>query len=225
MYHTIIIAGHLGRDPEMRYTPAGHPVTSFSVASNRRWTDQDGQPQEETIWFRVSAFGKLAEICNQFLAKGRPVLVEGRLRPDESGNPRIWIGQDGAPRASFDVIANTVRFLSGGGERVTGEVSEAGDEAIDARIADGAADTEADEATGTEAIDPLVEMARELGAVVQEVPAAPEPTIPVDVMMSGTLVRAGTPVSQIGPERTHKIARYWQSTGKYPDFVAAVLGR
>ncbi len=87
MFHTIIIAGHLGRDPEMRYLPDGRPVTTFSVASTRRWTGQDGQPHEETVWFRVSAFGKLAETCNQFLAKGRPVLIEGRLRPDDRGNP------------------------------------------------------------------------------------------------------------------------------------------
>ena len=111
MFHTIIIAGHLGRDPEMRYLPDGRPVTTFSVASTRRWTGQDGQPQEETIWFRVSAFGKLAETCNQFLAKGRAVLVEGRLRPDDRGNPRTWVGQDGMVHASYEVTANTVRFL------------------------------------------------------------------------------------------------------------------
>lgn len=111
MFHTIIIAGHLGRDPEMRYTPTGQPVTTFSVASTRRWTDQNGKTQEETIWFRVSAFGKLAETCNQFLSKGRPVLVEGRLRPDDRGNPRTWVGQDGMVRASYDVTAITVRFL------------------------------------------------------------------------------------------------------------------
>lgn len=111
MFHTIIIAGHLGRDPEMRYLPDGRPVTTFSVASSRRWTGQDGQPQEETIWFRVSAFGKLAETCNQFLSKGRPVLIEGRLRPDDRGNPRTWVGQDGTVRASYEVMATTVRFL------------------------------------------------------------------------------------------------------------------
>jgi len=111
MYHRIIIAGYLGRDPEMRYTPNGTPVTTFTMASTRRWTDQSGQQQEETIWFRVSAFGRQAEICNQYLAKGRAVLVEGRLRPDERGNPRIWVGQDGVARANFEVVARTVRFL------------------------------------------------------------------------------------------------------------------
>lgn len=111
MFHTIIFAGHLGRDPEMRYLPNGQPVTTFSVASTHRWTGQAGQPQEETIWFRVSAFGKLAETCNQYLQKGRAVLVEGRLRPDDRGNPRTWVGQDGMVRASYDITANTVRFL------------------------------------------------------------------------------------------------------------------
>jgi len=111
MFHTIIIAGYLGRDPEMRYMPDGRPVTTFSVATNRKWTGRDGQLQEETIWFRVSAFDKLAETCNQYLAKGRPVLVEGRLRADPSGGPRIWTGNDGTARASFEVTASTVRFL------------------------------------------------------------------------------------------------------------------
>jgi single-strand DNA-binding protein len=111
MFHTIIIAGYLGRDPEMRYLPSGTPVTNFSVASSRRWTDQEGQQQDETVWFRVSAFGRLGETCNQYLSKGRAVLVEGRLRPDENGNPRTWAGQDGAVRASFEVVAQTVRFL------------------------------------------------------------------------------------------------------------------
>ena len=215
MFHTIIIAGYLGRDPEMRYTPAGYPVTDFSLASNRRWTDQDGQLHEETIWFRVSAFGELAETCNQFLAKGQPVLVEGRLRPDESGNPRTWIGQDGTPRASFEVIATTVRFL-GRREETTGEAGEpASDEAIDAPVAD----TEAD-------IDPLVEMAAQLGATVREAPAAPEPVFPADVRMKdGTFIQAGTPISQIDPERVYKIAQYWQGQGKYPEFTSAVLGQ
>lgn len=116
MFHTIIIAGYLGRDPELRYLPNGTPVTTFSVASTRRWNDQSGQQQEETIWFRVSAFGRQGEVCAQYLAKGRPVLVEGRLRPDEGGNPRLWQRQDGSWGASFEVVAQTVRFLGGRGE-------------------------------------------------------------------------------------------------------------
>lgn len=118
MFHTIIIAGYLGRDPEMRYLPNGTPVTNFSVASTRRWTAQDGSPQEETVWFRISAFGRTAEVCNEYLRKGRPVLIEGRLRPSESGAPRTWVGQDGVVRASFEVVAQTVRFLGAREEAV-----------------------------------------------------------------------------------------------------------
>lgn len=112
MYHRLVLVGNLGRDPEMRYTPNGTPVTSFSVATNRRYTLPDGQTKEETLWFRVSAWGKQAELCNQYLTKGRSVLVEGTLVGDENGSPRVWTGQDGKPRASFEVRAWTVRFLS-----------------------------------------------------------------------------------------------------------------
>lgn len=112
MYQKLIIVGNLGRDPEMRYTQDGTPVTSFSVATNRRWTNQDGSPGEETIWFRVSAWRRLAETCNEYLAKGRQVLVEGRLTPDpETGGPRIWTDRDGNPRASFEMTALNVQFL------------------------------------------------------------------------------------------------------------------
>jgi single-strand DNA-binding protein len=117
MYHKIIIVGNLGRDPEMRYTPDGTPVTNFSVATNRKWSNSDGSQAEETIWFRVTAWRQLAELCNQYLSKGRQVLVEGRMTPDrETGGPRVWTGNDGQPRASFEVTALTVRFLGGRGE-------------------------------------------------------------------------------------------------------------
>lgn len=120
-FHTIILIGNLGRDPEMRYTPSGQPVTSFSVASNRSYTGSDGQKVDETIWFRVTAWGKQAETCNQFLHKGSKVLVEGRLVPDKNGGPRIWQKQDGTSGASFEVTASTVRFLSARGEGGAGE--------------------------------------------------------------------------------------------------------
>jgi len=117
MYQTIILAGNLGRDPEMRYTPTGAAVTSFSVATNRQWTNNNGETVKETIWFRVSVWGKMAETCNQYLKKGSKVLVEGRLTADATtGGPRVWTGQDGNPRASFEVSAQTVRFLSSRGE-------------------------------------------------------------------------------------------------------------
>ena len=113
MFQTIIIAGNVGRDPEMRYTPSGQAVTSFSVATNRQYTNNNGETVKETIWFRVSAWGKTGEICNQYLKKGSKVLVEGRLTSDPAtGGPRVWTGQDGSPRASFEVSAQTVRFLS-----------------------------------------------------------------------------------------------------------------
>ncbi len=117
MYQKLIIVGNLGTDPEMRYTPSGQAVTSFSVATNRRWTDGQGQQQEETVWFRVSVWGRQAETCNQYLGKGQKVLLEGRLTPDkETGGPRIWTDQNGKPRASYEITAFEVRFLSARGE-------------------------------------------------------------------------------------------------------------
>jgi single-strand DNA-binding protein len=114
MMHKITIIGNLGRDPEMRYTPSGDAVTNLNVATNRKWTNRDGSPGEETVWFRVTAWGKLAETCNQYLSKGRQVYVEGRLRPDpETGGPRVYERQDGSHGASFEVTAVTVRFLGG----------------------------------------------------------------------------------------------------------------
>jgi single-strand DNA-binding protein len=117
MYQTIIIVGNVGRDPEMRYTPSGQAVTSFSVATNRQYTNNKSETVKETIWFRVSAWGPTGESCNQYLKKGSKVLVEGRLTADQAtGGPRVWTGQDGSPRASFEVSAQTVRFLSSRGE-------------------------------------------------------------------------------------------------------------
>ena len=116
MYQKIVIVGNLGGDPEMRYTPQGDGVTSFSVATNRKWTGRDGQPAEETTWFRISAWGKLAESTNQYLSKGRQVLVEGVLTPDrETGGPRIWDANNGEKRASYEIRALTVQFLGGTG--------------------------------------------------------------------------------------------------------------
>ncbi|MFO7917478.1 MAG: single-stranded DNA-binding protein [Anaerolineae bacterium] len=111
MYQKVIIIGNLGSDPEMRYTPDGTPVTNFSVATNRRWTDSDGQTQERTVWFRVTAWRRLAETCNQYLSKGRQVFVEGRLR-----TPEPYQGRDGQWRASLEVTARNVRFLGGRGQ-------------------------------------------------------------------------------------------------------------
>jgi len=120
-FHTIIVVGRLGRDPEMRYTPSGQAVTSFSIATDRSYTDQSGQNVKETTWFRVSVFGKQAETCNQYLSKGKMVLVEGRLTVDgKTGGPRVWTGQNGEARASFEIAASTVRFLSPKNEGAAG---------------------------------------------------------------------------------------------------------
>jgi single-strand DNA-binding protein len=116
MYQKLTIVGNLGQDPDMRYMPDGQAVTSLSVASNRRWPDRTtGEMQEEVTWVRVSVWGKQAEAANQYLRKGRPVLVEGRLRPDpDTGGPRLWTRQDGTVGASFEMVADRVVFLGGG---------------------------------------------------------------------------------------------------------------
>lgn len=124
MFHTIIIVGNLGTEPEMRYIASGQAVTKFNVASNRSYRNSDGQTVKETIWFRITVWGKQAESVNNFLHKGSKVIVEGRLNPDPAtGNPRIWNRQDGSPAASFEVTAATVRFLSTKGEGASGEDS------------------------------------------------------------------------------------------------------
>lgn len=115
-FNRVEFIGNLGRDPEMRYLPSGKAVTDISVAANREWTDDNGQKQKETTWYRVSVFGAQAESVNQYKKKGDLVFVQGRLRPDpESGGPRIWSGDDGVPRASYEVIASRVIFLPKGG--------------------------------------------------------------------------------------------------------------
>ena len=112
MYQRTVVVGHLGRDPEMRYTQEGTPVTSFNVATTRRWTSREGEAREETTWFRVSAWGRQAEVCNQYLSKGRLVLVEGTV------NASAWKGRDGEARASLELRAERVVFLGGRGEPV-----------------------------------------------------------------------------------------------------------
>lgn len=112
MYQTIILIGNLGKDPEIRFTPAGQPVATINLATNRRYNGSDGKPVKETTWFRVTVWGKQAESCSEFLHKGSKVLVEGRLVPDpETGGPCIW-QKEGKSSSSFEVNASTVRFLS-----------------------------------------------------------------------------------------------------------------
>ena len=132
MYHTIIIVGNLGRDPEMRYTQSGQAVTNISVATSRNYTSSDGTRVDETVWFRVSVWGRQAETTNQYLRKGMKVLVEGRLVPDKStGGPRIWNRQDGTPAASFEINASTVRFLTPRGEAEADTPNDSGQAAAD----------------------------------------------------------------------------------------------
>jgi single-strand DNA-binding protein len=103
-----MIIGNLGRDPEMRYTASGKPITTFSVATSRTWVTSDGDRREATEWFNVVAWGRLAEICNQYLVKGRQVYVEGRLQS------RNWEDAEGKRHTAVEVIANKMIML---GER------------------------------------------------------------------------------------------------------------
>ena len=113
MYQRVVIVGNLGRDPEMRYTSSGSAVAHFPVATNRRWTDADGNTQEETTWFRVTVWGRQAETCNQYLEKGRLVLADGEIRTSQ------YDDQQGVTRYSWELRANTVKFLSTPGEKGT----------------------------------------------------------------------------------------------------------
>ena len=114
MFNKITIIGNLGSDPEMRYMPSGDPVTSFSVATNRRYRNRDGQTVDETEWFRVNAWGRLAETTNQYLEKGSLVYVEGRL------SSRSWVGQDGQTRFSNEIRAQELKFLPRAGQAAPG---------------------------------------------------------------------------------------------------------
>jgi len=132
MYQKIILIGRLGRDPEMRYTPGGTAVTSFSLATTSKlsktsnpecpngWKETyDGKSWELTTWWRITAWRGLAETCNQFLSKGRQIYVEGTINGealDGKQNPRIWTGQDGVPRASYEITARVIKFLGGRGD-------------------------------------------------------------------------------------------------------------
>ena len=107
MYQQITLIGNLGRDPEMRYTASGVPVTNFSVATSQSWTGSDGQRQEKTVWFRVTVWRKQAESCNQYLTKGQRVLVVGEME-----EPYVWTDDTGNARASLQMTARNVQFLN-----------------------------------------------------------------------------------------------------------------
>lgn len=101
----VMIIGHLGRDPEMRYTPSGKPVTTFTVAVSRTWNSGDGERHSETEWFNIVAWGNLAEICKQYLNKGQQVYIEGRLQT------RRWEDKEGVKHSSVEVVANEMMML------------------------------------------------------------------------------------------------------------------
>lgn len=107
-FNRIILVGNLGRDPELRYTPQGTPVCSFSLATNERRKDRSGEMQDQTTWFRVTLWGRQAETASQYLQKGRPVYIEGRLRVEE------WTDRDGKARQSLEVTATDMQFIGGG---------------------------------------------------------------------------------------------------------------
>ena len=108
MYHVLIVAGNVGRDPEMRYTPSGKPVTTFPVATSRTWNTSDGERHTETEWFNVVSWGNLAEICKQYLTKGQQVYIEGRLQT------RRWEDSEGTKHTSVEIVASEMMIL---GER------------------------------------------------------------------------------------------------------------
>ena len=103
----VLLIGRLGHDPEMRYTPSGKPLTKFRMAADRSWTTSDGEKKSETEWFNIVAWGKLAEICNQYLKKGQQVYIEGRL------HTRRWQDDAGANHAAVEVIAQEMIMLDG----------------------------------------------------------------------------------------------------------------
>jgi single-strand DNA-binding protein len=104
----VILIGNLGRDPELKYTQSGQAVCNFSIATTEKWKGKDGGMQEKTEWHRIVAWGKTGELCSQYLSKGRPVYIEGRLQT------RDWEDKDGNKRQTTEINANTVQFLGSG---------------------------------------------------------------------------------------------------------------
>ena len=105
----VILVGNLGRDPELRYTQSGQAVANFSVATTDRWNSKEGQREERTEWHRIVAWGKTAELCAQYLSKGRSVYIEGRIQSRE------WEDREGQKRNTTEIVAQTVQFLGGRG--------------------------------------------------------------------------------------------------------------
>lgn len=124
MWHRIDILGNLGGKPEMKYTPSGQAVTSFSVAASRSYKKQE-EWVKETVWFRCEAWGKLAKTCNQYLDKGSKVLIVGRIKPDVgTGGPRVYEKNDGTHSAAFEIVVNEIKFLDKKKEQAEQEDTE-----------------------------------------------------------------------------------------------------
>ena len=133
-FNKVILVGNLGRDPELRYTAQGTPVCSFSVATNERRKDRNGEMQDQTTWFRITLWNRLAETASQYLQKGKQVYIEGRLRVEE------YIDRDGKPRHSLEVFATDMQFIGARGS----DDSAMHERAASASASAGPADSQAD---------------------------------------------------------------------------------
>jgi single-strand DNA-binding protein len=117
----VMLIGNLGRDPEMRYTPSGRPVTTFTLATTRSWKSSDGEQHAETEWFSIVAWGNLAEICKQYLLKGQQIYIEGRLQT------RRWDDNEGIKHVNVEIVASEMMML---GDRKDGNLAHSSDTSI-----------------------------------------------------------------------------------------------
>ena len=120
----VILIGNLGKDPELRYTPGGQPVATFSLATTERYNDKNGQRQDKTEWHSVVAWGKLAELVNQYLKKGRSAYIEGRI------TTRSWDDKDGNKKYKTEIVANQIQFLGAGGAGSSGDPGPSSDQGM-----------------------------------------------------------------------------------------------
>ena len=121
MFEQQQVLGHLGRDPELRFTPTGQKVTNFTLAATRHIPQSDGETRELTVWYKITTWGKLAESCHKYLKKGRAVLVVGIPEVDtKTGQVKIWTDKDGHARANLGIVANTVKFIGKGADTEKG---------------------------------------------------------------------------------------------------------
>ena len=115
MFQQVTLIGHVGTEPEMRYTPSGVPVTTFNLATNKKWASADGQAQEQTVWWRVQCWRKSAEVAAKHVTKGKLLMVQG-----EQNAPNAYIDRDGKARATLEVQASVLKFMGGSGKAETG---------------------------------------------------------------------------------------------------------